>query len=383
MLKAPRGDDRLFVSQQPGDILVRQPDGTTTVFIDIRSQTVMNQHGYGGLVSFAFHPDYATNGYIFLLYTNAGTGHPTLSRFQADPPTANTLSPATETVFYEWDIEDDTLHQETDLAFDPRTGYLYIALGDGSAIDSSRKEGARDMTFAGGKILRIDIDTPDGGAGTMYSIPADNPYATTGGGVLPEIWASGLRHPWRMSFDSQTHHLYIADVGRNVAEEINVEKAGSPGGKDFGWPLLEGNECESTNPSCDVQALITANNLTQPAHHISHDLEPVDAPCTAVVGGFVYRGSKIPELSGLYIYGDYCWHKVYSLRYNEADGTVSDVRDIGDDLELPEHGGASIQITLAAFGQDGHGELYILDYIVGRVFGIFNRNDVPPAELTE
>jgi hypothetical protein len=234
-------------------------------------------------------------------------------------------------------------------------GYLYIATGDGGdRFDPDNN--AQDITDnLLGKILRIDVNGDDFPAdpNRNYAIPPDNPFVDAEGD--DEIWAYGLRNPWRNSFDSETGDLYIADVGQFVIEEINVQPADSAGGENYGWDCMEGS-------SCTAEATCTCNDdsLTGPVHVYNHN----SGRCS-ISGGFVYRGCAIPDLTGTYFFADYCSAQIFSLRYE--NGAVSDLRE--RTAELAPGGGLSID-GISSFGRDSDGEIYICDIFGGEVFKI-------------
>lgn len=321
------GGGRLLVLEQPG--LVRVVENGTLLpqpFLDIRDR-VGSGGNEQGLLGIALHPRYAENGQFFLNYTNLN-GDTTVSRFSASGGSAD---PGSEQILLTVN-QPYANHNGGSLAFGP-DGYLYIGMGDGGSAGDPQNYG-QDMGALLGKLLRIHVD-----AGDPYAIPADNPYADGSGGRA-EIWASGLRNPWRFSFDRATGDLYIGDVGQNAWEEIDFQAAGTPGGVNFGWRYRE-----AANPYSDGQPP-AGLALTDPVAQYPH------SEGCSVTGGFVYRGAALPELNGVYLYGDYCNGRVWGL-LRLADGSWQN-------RTMFETGA-----FLSSFGQDASGELYALDQRAG------------------
>ncbi len=310
------GTGRLFVVEQAGRILLVK-DGRIlpTPFLNIIDQ-VGSSGNEQGLLGLAFHPRYAENGLFFVNYTDR-RGNTVIARFQvsADPDLAD---PASETrlLYVEQPYEN---HNGGVLAFGP-DGYLYAGLGDGGAGGDPLGNGQRTDSLLG-KILRLDVNSGD-----PYAIPADNPFGS-------EVWAYGLRNPWRMSFDRSTGDLWIGDVGQGDWEEIDILPAGSPGGANFGWNLMEGNHPYEGEAQ---------PGLLLPVAEYSH----ADGYCS-VTGGHVYRGADLPEWRGIYLFGDYCTGTVWGL-IRSADGWQAQV--------LFETG-----LRISSFGVDQAGELYVAD----------------------
>lgn len=319
-LTAPPGDDRLFVVEQPGRIRVIDGDELlATPFLDITDR--VSGSGERGLLSVAFHPGYAANGRFFVDYTDAA-GSTRVEEYAVteDPNVADAASARTLlTVAQPYPNHNGGL-----IVFGPE-GFLWIGMGDGGG---NADENAQDPTTLLGAMLRIDVD-----AGDPYAIPPDNPHADGVGGA-PEVWATGLRNPWRYSMDPATGDLYIADVGQNRWEEVNVADAGAPG-LNYGWSIMEGSHCYQA-PSCDQTGLVI------PVHEYSHD-----EGCS-IIGGYVYRGDALPDLRGHYFYGDYCGGWIRSFHYDGT--TTTDHRS----YDLGELG------TVLSFGKDAADELYVL-----------------------
>lgn len=320
-LTAPTGDPRLFVVEQPGRIrIVANGSLLATPFLDITDRVLAG--GERGLLSIAFHPEYATNGYFFVDYTDlSGDTRVERYRVSADPNLADQTS-AKLILFVDQPYSN---HNGGLVLFGP-DGMLYVGLGDGGSGGDPQGNGQNRGVLLG-KLLRLDVD-----GGDPYAIPADNPFVGVSG-ARGEIWAYGLRNPWRFTFGREAGMLYIADVGQNRREEVNVAPAGA-GGLNYGWNVMEGDECYGAS-ACDP------SGLTLPVLAYGH------SDGCSITGGYVYRGQAIPALQGHYFYSDYCGGWVKSFRYD--GGAVVDRRDWG--LEL---GG------VLSFGEDSAGELYVL-----------------------
>ncbi len=323
-LTAPAGDARLFVAEQRGTIrIIQNGQLLPTPFLDITSR--VSCCGERGLFSIAFHPDYAENGYFFVNFTDVN-GDTRVERFQVSDADANVADPASAVPILFVDQPFDN-HNGGQLAFGP-DGMLYIGMGDGGGGGDPNGNGQNRTTLLG-DLLRIDID-----ADSPYAIPPDNPYAGSTE-FRQEIWASGLRNPWRFSFDMVDEMLYIADVGQNMWEEINAVPA-DEAGINYGWDIMEGRHCFPATAQCNQ------DGLRLPVHEYSHD------DGCSVTGGFVYRGNAIPALRGHYFYSDYCTGFLKSFRVQ--GGIATDHRT----WEVGELG------RVLSFGQDAAGEIYIL-----------------------
>lgn len=308
------GSGRLFVLEKTGRIRIIQ-DGQLlqTPFLNITDR-VNSDSNEMGLLGLAFHPNYAQNGYFFVNYTGSG-GDTFISRFQVsgDPNQAN---PSSEVNLLRVS-QPYRNHNGGTLQFGP-DGYLYAGLGDGGSAGDPQGNGQKTNTLLG-KILRLDVDSAE-----PYAIPADNPFGN-------EIWAYGLRNPWRIAFDPLTGDLYVGDVGQNQWEEINYLPAGSPGGTNFGWNFREGmHNYEGNAPS----------GLTDPVAEYSHG----EGGCS-VTGGYVYRGS-MPEWNGIYVYGDYCTGFIWGLIKSGSGWQVQRLFDT--------------DVNITSFGQDKGGEIYLI-----------------------
>ena len=328
----PPGEDRLFVAERPGLVrLIKNGVLQPTPFLDLSSNVYVSAES--GLLSIAFHPNFAQNHYFYVLYTfqSGGLLVERASRFtvssNADVADASSETPILSTTPRATDFHNGGL-----LQFGP-DGKLYIGFGDGGTSAN-----AQSLNTLHGKILRIDVD-----AGAPYAIPADNPFAGQAG-VRGEIWHYGLRNPWRYSFDPQTNDLYIADVGENLFEEVDVQAGATPAGKNFGWPIMEGGACFGGG-TCNQAG------LTLPVFTYSHQ----SFGC-AITGGFVYRGNGVQELTGHYLYSDYCDGVVKSFKL--VNGAVTAEHDWTNQLGGPLG-------HVSAFGRDWRGELYMTVLGVG------------------
>ena len=327
-LQAAPGDrERLYVVEQGGRIrVIRNAQLQAAPFLDVSGR--ISSGGERGLLGLAFHPQFATNRRLFLNYTNP-RGDTHIAEFRAS--SADAADPASERVLLT-EAQPYANHNGGGLAFDS-TGRLLVALGDGGSGGDPLGNGQRLDTFLG-KILRIDVD-----AGTPYTVPSDNPFRTTAG-AAPEIWAYGLRNPFRISVDRQTGDLYIGDVGQNRVEEIDVGLASRRGGENYGWNVTEGSQCYSPSSGC------SRTGFTPPVYEYTH------SEGCSVTGGVVYRGCRMPDLAGTYFFGDFCTGLVRSLRL--ASGQATDVRDWTAGLR-----GIS---SPSSFGLDSDGEAYVVDY---------------------
>ncbi len=330
-LVAPPDDSgRLFVLEQGGLVWIIEPDGNVPLdpFLDISDKlpnaVFMGGYTEQGLLGLAFHPQYAENGLFFINYTDAN-GDSIISRWHVsdDPNLADTASEV-QLLFVDQPFEN---HNGGGLAFGP-DGYLYASFGDGG--DQGDPFGhAQNPASLLGKILRLDVNN-----GETYTAPADNPFASDSA-FAPEVWAMGLRNPWRFSFDRATGDLYIADVGEWQWEEVNFVPAGSAGGANFGWNLFESRLARVEN--------VDIRQFTMPVVEYNHA-----ADCS-ITGGYVYRGAALPDLQGVYLYGDYCSGRVWGAWRN----TIG----VWQHTELMNTGR---QIT--SFGEDQAGEVYMVDY---------------------
>jgi hypothetical protein len=329
-LAAPAGDDRLFVVQRVG--VIRILDAARTMlepaFLDLTEQVLAGGIEQG-MLGFAFHPEYADNGRFFVYYTDKG-GRRQLSEFAVSPTDPNVAMADSEKVIFEYEQPPnatDIRHYGGNVAFGP-DGYLWVSMGDGA---DSRAQ-AQDPNTPFGAVVRIDVDSGD-----PYGIPPDNPFVDGGG--MGDVWAYGLRNPWRFAIDPVDSLIYIADVGHADQEEVNVVSI-DEGGYNFGWSDMEGTRCFHLQ-ECDPA------DYTAPAITYSHE------EGFSITGGYVYRGEEIPELAGTYFYSD--WVNKWIRGFKFVNGQVTEEKDWTEDL-----GGEVGSIT--SFGLDGHGELYLTTY---------------------
>lgn len=343
------GDDRLFIVQQSGAIRIVQPDGVvlSTPFLTIgnRIETGGTEQG---LLGMAFEPGSTTTFYVN--YTQKSTGDTIIARYRVTGNDPNVADPTSEEIVLLVD-QPYSNHNAGDLAFGP-DGYLYIPLGDGGSGGDPENR-AQNLSELLGKILRIDVT----GVQT-YTIPTGNPHADDNNpATRAEIWALGLRNPWRISFDRQTHDLYIGDVGQSAYEEIDFQPANSPGGENYGWDCREGahpyNQSEQS-PACTLPG-----NRIDPIFEYARaeNQNNPSAPCSSITGGYVYRGTTYPSLVGHYILADYCSGKFWSLLRNAQNQWVSTAH--GKLINSP-----------SAFGEDKNGELYVASRGDGRLYRI-------------
>jgi len=323
LANAGDGTQRLFIIEQDGRVLLLQKGSLLPVpFLDIR-QRVGSRSNEQGLLGLAFHPGYSENGYFFVNYTDLN-GDTVIARFRVSNDNPDLADAASETQLLGV-AQPFGNHNGGSLGFGP-DGYLYVGLGDGGSAGDPMNNGQSLDTLLG-KILRVDVDS-----GEPYTIPADNPFKGSG---YPEIWAYGLRNPWRFSFDRLNGDLYIGDVGQNQWEEIDYLPADTPGGVNFAWRYYEASFNYQGNPPANA-------DFVMPIAEYGHD-----QGCS-VTGGLVYRGIKLPEWFGIYLYGDFCSGRIWGLLQDASGGWLSRL--------LFENVG-----NIAAFGEDEAGELYLAD----------------------
>ena len=317
------GSNRLFIVEQAGRIQVLQPGASTpTLFLDIHTKIVSG--GEQGLLGLAFHPNYSVNGRFFVYYTRTGDGTLVIAEYKVstDP---NVAAPA-ETVLLTIPHPTNTNHNGGMLAFGP-DGFLYIGVGDGGS-GNDPPNNAQNTAVLLGKILRIDINAPDPGAGTPYSSPATNPFV--GGAGRDEIYSFGWRNPWRFSFDRQTGQQWVADVGQGAREEVDTPIVI---GGNYGWRVYEGTACTNNDPT-----LCVPTNYIPPIFDYMHS----GGRCS-ITGGYVYRGTQGALPVGTYIYGDYCTGEMFT--WDGASQTL--VLDTA--------------LNISSFGEDEQGELYVVN----------------------
>jgi glucose/arabinose dehydrogenase len=333
LMQAPGDSTRWFVVEKGGVVRVFANDqnvASASVFLDISN--LVNASGEGGLLGLAFHPNFPVTPEAFVSYTRSGT--PLVSYvsrfFSAD--SGQTLNAATEEVIITVD-QPATNHNGGNVAFGP-DGFLYVGFGDGGGSGDPNGNGQDTRTLMGA-IVRLDVE-----GGSPYGIPAGNPFEAnavciggTGVDDCPEIYAWGLRNPWRFSFDTVTSKLWVGDVGQSDWEEIDVITAGG----NYGWNVREGAHCFNPSSGC-------ANTFIEPVSEYDHGLGG------SVTGGLVYRGTAIPELAGWYLFGDFTSGRLFGIREDSAVGIEPEV--------LNETG-----LQIVSFGQDANGEIYVLNFI--------------------
>jgi glucose/arabinose dehydrogenase len=337
------GSGRLFIVEKGGVILVLEPgQSSPRPFLDIRER-VLSRGSEQGLLGLAFAPDFPRSGAFFADYTDL-SGNTVIARFQVAADAAG-ADPAGEFKLLGID-QPAANHNGGMLAFGP-DGYLYVGTGDGGGANDRYGNGQNPGTLLG-KMLRLDVAGDPSGPDT---IPPDNPWRNAqwnGRDVRDEIWAFGLRNPWRYSFDRATGDLWIADVGQNQYEEINRVPAGAggkpEGGLNFGWPIMEGTHCFPDHATCRREG------LTLPVADYSHG-----ADGCSITGGYVYRGAAIPGLAGAYLYGDYCSGRIWAL-VQGANGAWQSHLLLESDL------------SISSFGEDEAGEIYVADLQGGTVY---------------
>lgn len=331
------GDSRLFVLEQAGRIRIIE-DGVLLPepFLDITNR-VGSSGSEQGLLGLAFHPDYISpggpgEGHFYVNYTDLN-GDTHISRFSVISGEPNQADPGSELNYLTVD-QPYPNHNGGMLAFGP-DGYLYAGLGDGGLAGDPLNAG-QDLGNLLGKLLRLDVDAqPD-----VYTIPPDNPFVGQTE-AQPEIWAYGLRNPWRFSFDRLTGDLFVADVGQNMWEEINVQPAGSLGGENYGWRIMEASHCYQSG-TCDQSGLVL------PIFEYDH------TQGCSVTGGYMYRGVDFPEMTGNYLMADYCSGIIWRL-FPDGDRWQADI--VLDSA-----------LIISSFGEDANGELYVTNYTQGAIY---------------
>lgn len=347
------GSDRLFVCEKEGVIRVFRNDPATTVaetFLDISDQVIHPSEM--GLLGMAFHPDYAENGYFYVNYNRSqnDTNWTIISRFSVDASDPDAADVESEVVLMRI-RQPFTNHNGGQLAFGP-DGYLYIGTGDGGSGGDPFGAGQRLNTLLG-KILRIDVDRQEGSLN--YGIPEDNPFMDIPE-AQPEIFAYGIRNPWRFSFDPATGWLWLADVGQDQYEEIDIVEIG----KNYGWNTMEGWSCYNPSTNCD------STGLTGPVWVYPR------AEGRSITGGYVYRGSDAPELTGRYVYADFVSGRVWALRY-EPEGETANTLLIDTDA------------AISTFGVDEAEELYFGTFggSIYKFTSVAGVNDRPDGGLSD
>ncbi|MCP1385601.1 PQQ-dependent sugar dehydrogenase [Runella salmonicolor] len=339
LVHAGDGSNRLFVVEQRGVVKVFKNEASTAqteIFLDISGRVTSG--GETGLLGLAFHPDFKNNGQLFVNYTRRENGQlqSVIARFQSNKTTADASS---EEILLTYN-QPYSNHNGGSVLFG-KDGFLYIATGDGGSGGDPQNY-AQNLGSLLGKMLRIDVNKKENGLN--YAIPADNPFKNTDN-ARPEIYAYGLRNPWKVTADRENGRFWIADVGQNAREEIDILERGG----NYGWRIAEGKECYSPAANCNRTGLV----------------EPIfdygTSEGRSITGGYVYRGAKLVDLKGQYIYGDFVSGKIWALQYNETS------RQASNKLITQLTG------SLSSFGEDEAGELYLLNYQTGKIQQLTNR----------
>jgi len=339
------GTNRLFVVEHRGVILVinnvsatqsgetvqlKGIDATSNVFLDIQDQVFFDENEQG-LLGLTFHPDYENNGFFYLNYMADNPLRNVISRFAVSEDNPNIADADSEVILLEIE-QPHPFHNGGQLVFGPNDGFLYISVGDGG---HDSEDNAQDLSNLFGAVLRVDVDNPDGGMN--YGIPSDNPFFGNTSGFREEIYAYGLRNPWRISFDSVTGALWTGDVGDQSLEEIDIVEKG----KNYGWPIMEGTNCYDPPSGCDM------SGLELPIWEYGRNKG------RTIIGGFVYRGAELPELFGKYIYADFVSGRVWALSFDGL--TVTDNTQLLRFADMDS-------FIITSFGIDEQNELYITGF---------------------
>jgi len=346
------GSGRIFVVEQPGKIrILEEGELLPAPFLDI-SERVNDRSNEQGLLGLAFAPNFKETGFFFVNYTDEN-GATIVARFQIAPNDVNLAQADSERVILKIDQPAGN-HNGGMLAFGPDE-YLYIGTGDGGAANDRFGNGQNPQSLLG-KMLRIDVLTD---SAEPYTIPADNPWVETdwaGQDVLDEIWAVGLRNPWRYSFDRATGDLWIGDVGQNQYEEVNYVPVATRPPLNFGWPIMEATHCFG---SADCEQ----TGLWMPVAETDHQ-----GNCS-LTGGYVYRGQAFPELDGVYLFGDYCSGKIWAT-LPDPDVESEPLTEQGPAQSTSERRTVELldtNLSINSFGEDEAGELYVVDHRGGAV----------------
>jgi glucose/arabinose dehydrogenase len=324
------GSGRIFVTQDNGKVRIIDDTGAllATPFLDIGA-TGTDLIGGQGLLSIAFHPSYASNGFFYVDYNRKADDAMVIARYSVSSEDANVADPDSAQIVLIIPLPYSN-HNGGQIQFG-KDGYLYIGTGDGDQ-QGGPMNNAQNKQLLVGKMLRIDVDH-----GSPYAIPADNPFVGNAK-ILPEIWAIGYRNPWRFSFDRLNGDMWIADVGQSTWEEINHEIAGD-GGNNYGWRRMEGKHCYWPANNCNN------GKLTRPVIEYKH----TDGRCS-ITGGYRYRGTGLPSLYGLYLYADFCSGEIWSARQNAKTGKWNSI------LLL------DTAMAITSFGEDEDGEIYVAEF---------------------
>ena len=354
------GTNRLFVVEQRGVIQVinivfttqsgetvqlNGIDAASSVFLDIQDW-VLSDEGELGMLGLAFHPDYENNGLFYVNYIADNPLRNVISQFSVSGEDPNEADSSSEIILLEI-VQPHVFHNGGQLVFGPNDGYLHISLGDGGPAHGADGK-SQDLSNLFGSILRIDVDNPEGGKN--YGIPSDNPFVGNSSGFREEIYAYGLRNPWRISFDPITGDLWTGDVGEGTLEEIDIIQKG----KNYGWPIMEGTNCFDPPSGCNM------SGLELPIWEYGRNNG------RTIIGGFVYRGSEFSELEGKYIYGDFVSGRVWALSFNGLTAT--------DNTQLLRIANVD-SFVITSFGIDEQNELYITGFD-GNIYRLIRNEDL-------
>jgi glucose/arabinose dehydrogenase len=352
LANAGDGSNRLFVVERQGRVWILQ-DGQLlpAPFLDVSNLTTTDLER--GLQSIAFPPDYKTTGRFYIFYTAAGqpAGNLTLARYQVDPKNPNRALPGSGQILLSIPHQPYANHNGGGIAFGP-DGMLYWFTGDGGIAKDTFNNGQNLQTLLG-KALRLDVEGPPD-PGLAYRIPPDNPFVKNPR-ARPELWAVGLRNPWRFTFDSANGDLYIANVGQEDWESIYYAPGGDPGGENYGWSIYEGTHPMKPQPAAD-----TGHGITFPVAEFSHT---GDGHFNSIIGGYVYRGAEFPHWRGVYFFSDWMTSQVWALRRDESGLWHTHQVD----------GGQCPVLQPDTFGQDEKGNLYLAGFADGKLYKLIER----------
>lgn len=352
--------NRLFVVEQKGVIHVINNvsstqsgetvqlnglDAVSDVFMDIQNLVLFNESELG-LLGLAFHPNFENNGLFYINYIADNPLRTVISRFTVSEGDPNQADPDSELILLEI-VQPHPVHNGGQLVFGPDNGYLYISMGDGGPANGVSGE-SQNLTNLLGTIIRIDVNNPEGGEN--YGVPPDNPFVGNTSGYREEIYAYGLRNPWRISFDPVTGDLWTGDVGEGDLEEIDIIQKG----RNYGWPIMEGTNCFNPPVGCDM------SGLELPIWEYGRNNG------RTVIGGFAYRGSEFPELEGKFIYGDFISGRVWALSFDGLTAT--------DNTQILKFTNTD-SFIITSFGIDEQNELYITGFD-GNIYRLIRNEDL-------
>jgi hypothetical protein len=356
IVNAGDGSGRLFIIQRPGQIMVY--DGTQvlpTPFLDISSKPIACC-GEQGLLGLVFHPGYENNGFFYINYTDVN-GDTVVERYSVSPANSNVADPSSALQIIQID-QPASNHNGGQLKFGP-DNYLYIGMGDGGG-GGDTSNNAQNMQLLLGKMLRIDVDNDDFPSDNTknYAIPPSNPFMGNAN-VLDEIWSSGVRNPWRFSFDRVTGDMYIGDVGQGSVEEIDFQQVASTGGENYGWRCYEGSSAFNLN------GCLPASSYVFPISEYTHSLG------CSVTGGYAYRGADISGLDGYYIYGDFCSGRIWGVIQSSPSNWTTELL-------------LDSSLSISSFGEDESGELYVADLggVIYKIVGTATPTPTPTPAPT-